>query len=122
MDKKKQIKIRRHARVRAKVSGTKDRPRLSIFRSNKYIYAQLIDDNDGVTFAAASDIGMGAKKGKTKKEAKTKIERAKEVGVLIAKAAKVKKIKTIVFDRGGFLYTGRVEALAKSAREEGLVF
>lgn len=122
MDKKKKMKVRRHARVRAKVNGTKDKPRLSVFRSNKHIYAQLIDDNKGVTLVSASDMGMGIKKGKTKKGAKTKTEYAREVGVLIAKTAKTKKIKTIVFDRGGFLYTGRVEALAKSAREEGLVF
>ena len=117
MDKKKKTKIRRHARIRAKISGTYDRPRLSVFRSNKYIYAQLIDDETGKTLAAASDMGM--EKGKTKK---TKTERAKEVGSLIAKAAKTKKIKTIVFDRGGFIYAGRVKSLAEVAREEGLVF
>lgn len=114
MDKKKKLKIRRHARIRAKVSGTKERPRLSVFRSQKYIYAQLIDDNTGSTLAAASDIGM--------KKGKTKTQRASEVGNSIAKEAKAKKIESIVFDRGGFIYTGRVEALAKSAREGGLIF
>jgi len=114
MDKKKNTKIRRHARIRAKISGTKDRPRLSVFRSNKYIYAQLIDDETGKTLVAASDIGI--------KETKTKVERAKEVGNLIAKAAKVKKIETVVFDRGGFVYAGRVKSLADAARETGLVF
>lgn len=117
MDKKKKTKIRRHARIRAKISGTKERPRLCVFRSNKYIYAQLIDDETGKTLVAVSDIGM--KKEKTKK---TKTARAKEVGSLIAKAAKTKKIKTIVFDRGGFIYTGRVKSLAEVAREGGLVF
>ena len=119
MDKKKKMKIRRHARIRAKISGTNDRPRLSIFRSNKYIYAQLIDDETGKTLVAASDIGI--KQGKTKTK-KTKIERAKEVGNLVAKEAKTKKIKTIVFDRGGFIYAGRVRSLAEAARESGLVF
>ena len=119
MDKKKKMKIRRHARLRAKISGTKDRPRLSIFRSNKYIYAQLIDDETGKTLVAASDIGI--KQGKTKTK-KTKIERAEEVGSLVAKEAKVKKIKTIVFDRGGFIFAGRVKSLADGARKEGLVF
>lgn len=114
MDKKKKLKIRRHARIRAKVSGTQNRPRLSVFRSNKYIYAQLIDDETGKTLVAASDIGI--------KKGKTKIERAKEVGSLIAKAAKTKKIKKIVFDRGGFNYAGRVRSLAEAAREIGLVF
>ena len=118
MDKKKKMKIRRHARIRAKISGTNDRPRLSIFRSNKYIYAQLIDDETSRTLVAASDIGI--KKGKTKTTTKT--ERAKEVGSLIAKAAKTKKIKKIVFDRGGFIFAGRVKSLAESARKEGLVF
>ena len=117
MDKKKKLKIRRHARIRAKISGTCDRPRLSIFRSTKYIYAQLIDDETGKTLVAASDIGI--KQGKTKT---TKTDRAKEVGSLIAKAAKIKKIKTVVFDRGGFIYAGRVRSLAESARETGLVF
>jgi len=114
MDKKKNMKIRRHARIRAKISGTKDRPRLSVFRSNKYIYAQLIDDETGKTLVAASDMGT--------KVGKTKVESAKEVGNLIAEAAKVKKIKTVVFDRGGFVYAGRVKSLADAAREMGLVF
>lgn len=114
MDKKKNIRTRRHARIRAKISGTKDRPRLSVFRSNKYIYAQLIDDETGKTLVAASDIGV--------KKGKTKVERAREVGSLIAEAAKVKKIKDVVFDRGGFVYAGRVKSLADAARETGLVF
>ena len=114
MDKKKKLKIRRHARIRAKVSGTQSRPRLSVFRSNKYIYAQLIDDETGKTLVAASDIGI--------KKGQTKVERAKEVGNLIAKSAKTKKIEKVVFDRGGFIYAGRVKSLAEAAREIGLVF
>ena len=120
MNKKKKLKIRRHARIRAKISGTNDRPRLSIFRSNKYIYAQLIDDETGKTLVTASDIGIKQEKTKTKKTTKT--ERANEVGSLVAKAAKTKKIKTVVFDRGGFIFAGRVKSLADGARKEGLVF
>jgi large subunit ribosomal protein L18 len=114
MDKKKKMKVRRHARIRAKINGTYDRPRLCVFRSNKYIYAQLVDDEFGKTLAAASDIGA--------KKEKVKTERAKEVGSLLAKAARSKKIKEVVFDRGGFIYTGRVKSLAESARKGGLVF
>ena len=106
-------RARRHGRVRSRIVGTQERPRLSVFRSNKYIYAQLIDDEKGVTLAAASD--LAAKKG-------TKVERAKEVGAALAKEAKGKKVTSIVFDRGGFLYTGRVKALAEGAREGGLTF
>ena len=114
MDKKKTMKLRRHARIRAKVNGTKGIPRLCVFRSNKYIYAQLVDDETGKTLAAASDIGI--------KKGKVKIERAKEVGISLAKDAKSKNIKTVVFDRGGFIFAGRVKSLADSARKEGLVF
>ena len=104
---------RRHARVRAKVSGTAQRPRLSVYRSNKAIYAQLIDDTTGTTLAAASDVT--AKKG-------TGTERAQTVGAEIAKAALAKKIDTVVFDRGGNLFAGRIKALAEAAREGGLKF
>ena len=86
---------------------------MSVFRSNKYIYAQIIDDEKGVTLAAASDVR--AKKG-------SKTERAKTVGAALAKSATAKKVKEVVFDRGGFLYTGRVRALAEGAREGGLTF
>ena len=112
--KKKYIKReRRHARIRSKISGTSSRPRLSIFRSNKYIYAQLIDDVSGVTIAAA-----------TSRESKTKggVARSREVGLALAKLAGAKNIKKIVFDRGGYIYTGRVKALADAAREGGLEF
>ncbi len=107
-------RIRRHGRVRAKVQGTKEVPRLAVFRSNKYIYAQLIDDVTGKTLATASDIALRSKK--------TKAERAKEVGGNLANVAKDKKVSKVVFDRGGFLFAGRVKALAEGAREGGLVF
>lgn len=106
-------RARRHGRVRTQIVGTAARPRLSVFRSNKSIYAQLIDDEHGVTLASASDA-------KAKKDTKTK--RAKDVGVALAKLAKAKKITEVVFDRGGFLYAGRVKALAEGAREGGLTF
>lgn len=106
-------RTRRHRRARSKIKGTKELPRLSVFRSNKFIYAQLIDDRSGNTIAALSDI---------KVKGKTKTDRAKETGVLIAKIAKDIKISSVVFDRGGFLYAGRVKALAEGARENGLKF
>ncbi len=104
---------RRHRRIRAKVSGTAERPRFAIFKSLNYIYAQLIDDTNRVTLVSASDMGL---------KGKTKTERAKLAGEAIAKAAKAKGISTVVFDRGGFIYTGRVRAIADGAREAGLVF
>jgi large subunit ribosomal protein L18 len=98
--------------IRKKVSGTSDRPRLAIFRSNREIYAQIIDDINSSTLASASS-----------KDAKgTKTEQAAEVGRLIAETAKKAGVKAVVFDRGGFLYHGRVKALADSARDEGLKF
>ena len=101
----KQQKIaRRHKKIRATISGTAERPRLSIFRSNKFVYAQLIDDVKGHTLGQAS----GAD--------------AKTVGIEIAKKAKAAKIEKVVFDRGGYMYHGRVEALAAAAREAGLKF
>jgi large subunit ribosomal protein L18 len=106
-------RIRRHAKVRAKISGTAARPRLSVFRSNKAIYAQLVDDISGVTLASASDV----------KDTKgTNVERAIAVGTALANAAKAKKITTVVFDRGGYLFAGRVKALAEAARAGGLQF
>ena len=103
--------------IRKKVSGTSERPRLAVFRSNKQIYAQLIDDVAGNTLAAASsaDKSLEGKKG-------TKIEQALAVGKLIADNAKKAGVNTVVFDRSGFLYHGRVKALADSAREGGLKF
>ncbi len=104
---------RRHARVRAKIYGTKDKPRLVIFRSLDHHYAQLIDDDKGVTIIGISDL---------KEKSGTKTERAKKLGEKIAKAALEKKITTCVFDRNGYKYHGRVKALADGAREAGLKF
>lgn len=113
---------RRRGKIRAKISGTKECPRLSIFRSNQYIYGQIIDDEHGKTLVSASDSNVKGKKGAKTKATKTKSESAKEAGLLIAKEAVAKKIKKVVFDRGGFSYTGRVKAFADGAREGGLVF
>ena len=107
---------RRHARVRTKVSGTAERPRLCVFRSNSNLYAQIIDDVAGNTLVSASTLD---KEVKTKK---SNIEAAKEVGALIAKRAIEKNIKTVVYDRSGYIYHGVVKALAESAREGGLEF
>jgi len=106
---------RRHRRVRAKIFGKDRCPRLCVFRSSKHIYAQLINDEKGKTLAVASDSEL-------KKSKKTKTEKAKEVGKLIAKKAKEKKIEKVVFDRGGYQYHGRVKALAEGAKEAGLKF
>ena len=109
-------RARRHARVRTKVSGTAERPRLCIYRSNSNIYAQIIDDVAGNTLVQASTLD---KEVKTKK---SNIEAAKEVGALIAKRAAGKNIKTVVYDRGGYIYHGIVKELAEAAREGGLEF
>ena len=113
LQKKAATRVRRHARTRAKLSGTEKRPRLIVFRSLKYIYAQLIDDTSGKTLAAAHDIKV--KKG-------TKIDRAKEVGTALAANAKKAGLDACVFDRNGYKYHGRVKALADGAREGGLKF
>ena len=107
-------RIRRHARVRSQISGTTGKPRLAVFRSNSNIYAQLIDDTTRKTIASASDLKM--------KKNGTKVDMSKKVWEEIAKVAKSNKITEVVFDRGGFLYHGRVKALAESAREAGLKF
>jgi large subunit ribosomal protein L18 len=106
---------RRHARVRNKISGSAERPRLNVFRSNAHIHAQLIDDVKGHTLVAVSSITLKLENGGN-------VEAAKSVGTEIAKLAKKKKIKNVVFDRGGYLYHGRVKALADAAREAGLEF
>ncbi len=106
-------RVVRHRRIRAKISGTSSVPRLSIFKSNKFIYAQLIDDEAGKTLASSS--GMTIK-------AKNKTEQAVKVGEDLAKKAAEKNIKKVVFDRGGFIYTGRVKAIADAARNAGLSF
>ena len=101
---KQSARDRKRKKIRAKVSGTADRPRLSVFKSNTGLYAQLVDDVKGVTLAAAKGVD------------------AKAVGAALAKAASAKKIKSVVFDRGGYIYAGSVKALAESAREAGLEF
>jgi large subunit ribosomal protein L18 len=111
---------RRHVRVRAKVSGTQARPRLNVFRSSAHMYCQVIDDLAGSTLAAASDLDEDVKKLVGDKATKT--ERAKAVGAVIAQRAKSAGISAVVFDRGGFLYHGRIKAVAEGAREGGLEF
>ena len=108
---------KRHARVRAKLSGTPARPRLNVFRSNKHIYAQIIDDMNGVTLASASTLDKDLNL-----ESSSNIEAAQKVGELVAKRGVEKGITAVVFDRGGYLYHGRIQALADSARENGLQF
>ena len=110
---------RRHVRVRKTVFGSTSRPRLSIFRSTSEIYAQVIDDIDGRTLISASTIDPELRK---QVKGKKKIEQARMVGKAVAERAKSKGIETVVFDRGGFRYTGRVKALADGAREGGLQF
>lgn len=103
---------KRHIRIRKYLSGTSARPRLAVFRSNTHVYAQLIDDSKGVTLIAESDVKVSG----------TKKEKAYNVGKKLAEKAAKKKISEVVFDRGGFLYHGRVSELAKGAREGGLKF
>ena len=109
-------RLKRHLRVRSKISGTAQRPRLDVFRSNSNIYAQIIDDENGVTLAAASTVEKDFA-GTTGNK-----EEARKVGELIAKRAAEKGIEEVVFDRGGYLYHGRVKELAEGAREGGLKF
>ena len=108
-------RVRRHARVRAKISGTATCPRLCVYRSNKNIEAQLIDDVKGTTLVASSSMSLKLANG-------SNVEAAQLVGKDIAEKALAKKIKTVVFDRSGYIYHGRVKALAEAAREAGLVF
>ena len=110
---------RRHRRVRKKVYGTSERPRLSVFRSLKYIYAQIIDDTRGHTLAAASTLDPQLR---DRLDGLKKMEQAKLVGELVAQRALQRGIKRVVFDRGGYLYHGRVKALAEAARKGGLEF
>ncbi len=112
---KRDARIRRHRRVRKTVQGSPERPRLAVFRSNKHIYAQVIDDVSGVTLAAASTAESGLRDGAT-----SNIGAATEVGKLVGQRAKDAGISAVVFDRGGFRYHGRVAALADAAREAGL--
>ncbi len=115
---KNQLRKLRHFRVRNKVSGTAERPRLNVYRSTTHIYAQIIDDTRGVTLASASTVEKALA---DKLNGKTKKEQAQIIGNIIAERAIDKGIKTVVFDRGGYLYTGRVKELAEGARSSGLV-
>ena len=110
------MRLKRHVRVRGKISGTPERPRLNVFRSNANIYAQIIDDVNGVTLAAASTVEKDFEGATGNKEA------ARKVGKLIGERAKAAGIGAVVFDRGGYLYHGRVQELAEGARESGLEF
>ena len=109
------VRKRRHARVRSKISGTQECPRLNVFRSNNEIFAQIIDDVKGITLVSSSSVELKIKNG-------SNIEGASLVGKDIAEKAKKAKIKNVVFDRGGYLYHGRVKALAEAARDNGLEF
>ena len=113
---KKQIRERIHKRIRRKLSGTTERPRLAIFRSVAHIYAQVIDDSAGKTLASASSVDKGAKTNGGN------VAAAKKIGKLVAQRAKEKGISRVVFDRGGYHYHGRIKALADAAREAGLEF
>ena len=113
---KKEIRKRIHKRIRRKLSGTSERPRLAVFRSVAHIYAQVIDDSKGVTLVSASSVDKG---GKTNGG---NVAAAKAIGKLVAERAKEKGVTTVVFDRGGYQYHGRVKALADAAREAGLEF
>lgn len=110
---KQEMRMRRHARIRARVSGTAAIPRLTIFRSNRFLYAQLIDDENNVTLTAADTRAFASEK---------PVDAAASLGKAIAKAAQDKGISKVVFDRGGFKYTGRVKVCADAAREAGLTF
>jgi large subunit ribosomal protein L18 len=110
-DLKRAMRVRRHRRIRKNLFGTAQRPRLAIYRSNRHIYAQLVDDHAARTLAAASDLAVGEG---------NKIDRAKQVGQAIAERARAAGIDSVVFDRGGRLYHGRVKAVAEAAREGGL--
>ena len=113
---KKAMRLHRHVRVRGKISGTPERPRLCVFRSNANIYAQIIDDVNGVTLVSANTLE------KEFEGATGNAEAAKKVGMVIAERAKAKGIEVVVFDRGGYIFHGRVAALAEGAREGGLKF
>lgn len=114
---KPEARARRHRRVRKKVRGTPERPRLAIFRSSKHIYAQVVDDLHGATLAAASSVEPDLRAGATKT-----VDAAKTIGRLLGERARAKGIETVVFDRGGFRYHGRIAGVADGAREAGLKF
>ena len=114
-----EVRVKKHARLRNRFSGTAERPRLEVFRSNNHMYAQIIDDTVGNTLVSASTAEKAVKAELTKTN---NVEAAAYVGTVIAKRALEKGIKTVVFDRGGFIYQGKVQALADAAREAGLEF
>ena len=114
-----EIRVKKHARLRNRFAGTAERPRLAVFRSNNHMYAQIIDDTVGNTLVAAS---TAEKEVKAELEHTDTVEAAAYVGTLVAKRALEKGINTVVFDRGGFVYHGKVKALAEAAREAGLTF
>jgi large subunit ribosomal protein L18 len=116
---KNKARVRRHLRVRKKITGTAERPRLNVFRSSKHIYAQLIDDVAGVTLVSASTLDKELSEGI---DNGANVESARKVGELVANRAKDKGYASVVFDRGGYLYHGRIQALADAAREAGLEF
>ncbi|MFD2672455.1 50S ribosomal protein L18 [Marinicrinis sediminis] len=116
---KNKARLKRHLRVRKKITGTTARPRLNVFRSAKHMYAQIIDDTNGVTIASASTVDKGLN---GDIENGGNVESARKVGELIAKRAIEKGVKVVVFDRSGYIYHGRVQALADAAREAGLEF
>ncbi|MBD5482719.1 MAG: 50S ribosomal protein L18 [Lachnospiraceae bacterium] len=113
------IRVKKHMKIRNRFSGTAERPRLAVFRSNNHMYAQIIDDTVGNTLVAASTLEKGVK---SELEKTNNVEAAAYLGKVIAERALDKGIKTVVFDRGGFLYTGKIAALADAAREAGLEF
>ena len=113
------VRVKKHMRIRNRLSGTTERPRLAVFRSNNHMYAQIIDDVAGVTLAAASTVEKEVKAELTKTN---NVDAAAYLGTVIAKRAIEKGIDTVVFDRGGFLYHGKIAALADAAREAGLTF
>jgi large subunit ribosomal protein L18 len=117
---KNEIRLRIHKRIRRKLRGTAERPRLAIYRSVSHIYAQIIDDDQGVTLVAASSVDKGGKASKTSRGGN--VAAAKSIGKLVAERAQEKGIKNVVFDRGGYRYHGRVKALADAARAAGLEF
>jgi large subunit ribosomal protein L18 len=113
------VRLRIHERIRKRLTGSSARPRLAVFRSNKHIYVQIIDDSKGSTLIAASTLDVDAKKDL---KGGGNVAAAKAVGKLVAERAKAKGIETVLFDRGGYLYHGRIKALAEAAREAGLKF
>ena len=116
---KKEIRAKKHMRIRNRFSGTAERPRLAVFRSNNHMYAQIIDDTVGKTLVSASTLDKDVK---AELEKTNNVEAASAVGTVIAKKALEKGINTVVYDRGGFIYAGKIKALAEAAREAGLEF